>query len=155
MTEVTYIRHLRQTSHNSADAPLVSGQQVTSKEYDYVLCSPYLRCRQTLQLYNYEPDVDVRLCEYEGAKNLKTFKLHPSTLNSLPRGITPPGPSETWEQCASRIDSVMTDIERLGGRVLVVTHGIVVRYAQQKLCGSSPYRRGRDVPYGGGFTALL
>lgn len=155
MTEVTYIRHLKQTSHRVVDAPILSGQQVQIKDYDYVICSPYLRCRQTLELYNYEPHVDVRLCEYQGHKNIKALKLHPTTLDTLPQGATIPGPTETWDECAARIDSALRDISKLEGRVLVVTHGIVVRYAQQKLTGSSPYKRGRDVPFGAGFTVKI
>ena len=161
MTTVTYIRHLQQTSHRIVDAPLKNKEEHTlcDSKYDVIITSPYLRSRQTAKLYeqsrttsNYkELVVDVNLCEYHGHKALMKFNLDgvTSSFGNIPDS------SETWEQCAQRLDTHIETILNLKGNVLVVAHGIVVNYVEEKLLGKSSYKRGKDVPYGGGFTVRI
>lgn len=153
---ITYIRHFEQVSHRTVDSPIkpISLPISTQYEYDYIISSPYLRCRQTAELINNNNKpiyIDVRLSEYQGHKNLKSFKIDPSSLVFGPI----PGPNETWDSCAKRLDDHLNYILSLSGNILIVTHGIVFRYMQQKFFGYSSYAKGRNVPYGGGFTIQI
>lgn len=150
-TRITFIRHLQQTSHRVVDAPIITQQRIhhSTTDYDIVICSPYLRTRQTAEMYDcQELTVDIRICEYQGHKALKTFKLDQSTLSYATQHSPIPNSSETWNECAKRIDLFLDFVLELEGNILVVTHGIVVNYASEKLLGKRKYPKGRDVPYG-------
>jgi broad specificity phosphatase PhoE len=154
MHSITYIRHCEQTSHRIADPPLKrpAGPVAVDGDapYDQILCSPYLRCRQTAQLLRppVPITVDARLSEYHGHKQRRgPLRLHDTTP---PAGV--PGLDERWQECAHRLDEFAEYVQTLRGRVLVVTHGVVVRYMQTKLRGHTEWPRGRDVPFGAGFT---
>ncbi len=81
--------------------------------------------------------VDVRLSEFQAGKS-HPFHLHASTLAF---GVIP-GPSERWDEVEERVDAFLGWLATQPGRILVVTHGVVVRYAQQKLSGPEvvPFR---------------
>lgn len=152
-----YIRHFEQSSHACADPPLKRSDENIANPgpYDRIICSPYLRCRATAQLINdawaggERPiTVDVRLAEFQGAKTRKRFKLD---ATSRQFGEVAP-PQETWAQCAARLDAHLAYARSLSGTTLVVTHGVVVRYAQHQLQGQTRFARGRNVPFGGGFS---
>lgn len=147
---ITYIRHFEQTSHRIIDAPIKPILSIPEYEFDYIICSPYLRCRQTAEIISKNKPIyiDVRLSEYQSHKHLKNFKVESSSLvfGSLPN------PNESWEDCAKRLDEHLNYVQSLSGNVLIITHGIVVRYIQQKLYGQSQFAKGRNVPFGGGFS---
>src|SRR3989338_9813464 len=89
---VTYIRHAQQTSHRVQDPPLkavpapgivyIQGQPVIVP-YDYIITSPYLRCRSTARAINEKAGkpifVDVRLSEYQAFKGKSTLTMDPSS----------------------------------------------------------------------------
>lgn len=151
---VTYIRHFEQAGHGLFDPPLKHQpypRRHCAQRYDLIVTSPYLRCRQTAEACaaGWETPilVDYRLCEYRGAKkNDRSLRMIVAT------GF--PDANETWRECERRLDDFHTHLPE-GARVLVVTHGVCVRYMQMKLEGSSPYSRGRRVPFGEGFTVKL
>jgi broad specificity phosphatase PhoE len=151
---ITYIRHFEQSSHRIVDSEIKSPYLV-DYQYDYIISSPYLRCRQTAEFINSNTQkpiyVDVRISEYQGDKNLKTMNFDPSTLVFGPI----PDNTETWEQCSKRLDDHLNYILSLQGNVLIITHGIVVRYMEEKFFGRSQYSRGRHVPFGRGFEIRL
>jgi phosphohistidine phosphatase SixA len=82
---VTYIRHFKQISHKNTDSEINTRtlpNPIPTFEYDLILCSPYLRCRQTANLINTQNKpivIDSNLSEYQGHKNLKELRLTPST----------------------------------------------------------------------------
>lgn len=153
MSNITYIRHFEQRNHAVADPPLkpVRAPLPDYGEFDLIVCSPYRRCRETAQLINAGKNrpivVDVRLSEYQGQRR-RTCKLEPQTVAHGPV----PGPNEPWEDCQARLDAHYEACQQRPGRVLVVTHGICVRYLQIKVEGRSPWVRGRHVPFGQGFS---
>lgn len=139
---VKYIRHFEQKSRRVIDSPVkdLDVEQLKSgkQKYDHIICSPYLRCRQTAALFG---DNIVINCEYQGSKSIKTFKLD-STTSEWKDEI--PDMTETWEECANRINKHLDEVSCLEGNILVVTHGIVVNYAHEQLIASRKYKRGRE-----------
>lgn len=180
---VTFVRHFEQNSHRVCDSDLkrpltrhaIPGSAL--RHYDAIICSPYARCRASARLWQeslahlcHPPClVDARLSKYQGGKQKRAkrvsgagkhkkknqFYLKSCTRASVAADAIP-GPDETWEACESRLNAHWEQLQQRlgrGQRILVVTHGIVVRYMQLKLSGHSPYNCGRDVPFGGtGFT---
>ncbi len=154
MHSITYVRHCEQKTHRQADPPLRLLARPAGHDdaaYTQILCSPYQRCRQTAELLRTADcpvSLDARLSEYHGHKRRRgPLKLHATTP---PTDV--PGPDESWQACAARLDAFAEYVQTLPGRVLVVTHGVCVRYMQAKLRGHTVWTRGRDVPFGGGFT---
>ena len=140
---ITFIRHAKQKSklvHDSSIIPFTP----FNVNVDLIIVSPYLRCRQTAEYFNKPIQVDTRLSEFQSYKNIK---LDNSSLNYGEIPI-----KETWKCFTDRIDSVYEDISNLHCNVLVITHGIVVKYLEEKIKGTIKYKRGRDVPYLKGFT---
>lgn len=152
---LTVIRHARQTMPGRLDPPIAADQTAPTyleiDKYQLIICSPYLRTRQTVELlgqgklrYGLEP----RLSEFVDSP--KTGRYHPGTLEC--QGI--PEALETWEAFTARVEDFVASIRFLtpGIKVLIVTHGLVVKYLAQKLLPSQTlYPRGRDVPYMGGI----
>lgn len=121
---------------------------------DLICCSPYLRCRQTVDLVRQgQPRVvDTRLAEFQAGKQ------HKVTLHQTTRPYGPlPGANEPWGDCAERLDRFLDWLQtQPARRVLVVAHGVAIRYFYQRLMPDEcPWARGRDVPYGAGFTCDL
>ena len=150
-----YIRHAEQTTHRILDPPIIlsKAHSSTQEEYDYIIVSPYLRTRQTANFLNTSNKpmyVDVRISEFGGCHPQKhAQKFHES---SLAWGV-PPASTETWAEFTKRVDEHFEDMKKLStDRVLVVTHGIVVKYMEEKIHGFSVYKRGRDVPFLSGIT---
>ena len=171
---VTYIRHFKQLSHRNTDSKINTKSlpnPIPAFEYDLILCSPYLRCRQTAELINVRNkpiEIDSNLSEYQGHKKLKLLKLTPSTQQ-----YEIPVLDETWEECDERLNRHIENVNTKNNvKILVITHGIVVNYMQehfikrscckqQDLCdkyyhmGYKTHKRGRDVPFGKGFTVVI
>lgn len=153
--EITYIRHFEQSGHGEFDPPLKRQpypRRHRTQQYDVIVCSPYQRCRQTALAcaagWGTPVIVDYRLCEYRGGKKHDRRMIIATKF---------PDCSESWAACEARLDDFHAHLPEGARqpRVLVVTHGVCVRYMQVKLEGSSPYSRGRQVPYGEGFTVEL
>ena len=155
LNRATYIRHLQQTTHTLIDPPLKEPGTLPVYRFDRVVCSPCLRCRATAKLLAGDKPVhiDTRLSEYQGHKRPqgRGKHLHPSTRPFAPL----PDFSESWSDCAERLDRFDEWLQGQSGVTLVVTHGIVVNYMAQKHLGQCQWSRGRDVPFGRGFTAVL
>lgn len=152
---ITFRRHFQQTSHSLPDPPLQRGAGPQAPlHFDLLLCSPYLRCRQSALLLNPGDAapmvVDPRLSEFQGHKT-RPHTAQDLALSTQAYGSLPDR-TEQWSACAQRLEAWWAWALSLRGDLLVVTHGIVVRYFQLKLRGATEWRRGRDVPYGGGFT---
>ena len=147
-----YIRHFQQTTHTLLDPPVKSPATLPLYQFDRVVCSPYLRCRTTAKLLAGDKSVhvDARLSEYQGHKRTvgRGKHLHPSTKPFAPL----PDFSESWSDCAERMDRFDEWLQCQPGVTLVVTHGIVVNYMAQKRQGQCRWARGRDVPFGAGFA---
>ena len=142
-----YIRHAQQT-HHALDPPIKIPFCPPNFNFDYdiIITSPYLRCRQTAILLNKNNKpiyVDVRISEFQGNKNYK----HQFDSNTIPE----PPYKETWQEFVLRIDEHYDEISKLSQKVLIVTHGLVVKYLEEKLTGKIKYKRGRDVPNLNGF----
>ena len=156
MTSIMYIRHGQQTNFKSIDPPIKQYKDDEVKiyfDYDIIISSPYLRCRQTANIIN-KKDVpiyiDTRLSEFHSTDRLKTLnkKFDTDTLKYGPISL-----AETWEQFTSRVENFHTDIfdQLVNKKVLVVTHGLVVKHLEETILGNKKYLRGRDVPYLKGF----
>lgn len=152
---LTVIRHARQTIAGRLDPPLAAHQTAPAylqmDSYQLIICSPYLRTRQTVELLGPSKApcrLDARLSEFLG--NPKAGRYHADALQC--GGI--PEASESWEAFAARVEDFIASLRFLspGTEVLIVTHGLVVKYlAQRLLPDQSLYPRGRDVPYMGGL----
>jgi broad specificity phosphatase PhoE len=78
-------------------------------------------------------------------------KFDDSTLKYGPIPV-----SETWDQFTSRIENFHTQminqyVKNMKKKVLVITHGLVVKHLEETLLGNQKYQRGRDVPHLKGF----
>ena len=141
-----YIRHAQQISTLFVDPPLKSFDLPSvTEDFDLVITSPYLRCRQTSQILSKGRPIyiDVRISEYLGNKN----KIIDFDLNTQPI----PPVNETLEEFTHRVDDHFNSIKDLPYRILIVTHSIVVRYLYQKLTGLTLVLHGKDVPFLNGF----
>lgn len=162
---ITYIRHAKQTSHAYIDPPIINTglNKKIDTEYDLIICSPYLRCRQTAQKINVKNVpiyVDVRLAEYQYVG--KNHKYNEYDNQTLEYGDIP-SCGETWEEFMLRIESmheyIINYVSSLSKesnykniKICVVTHGIVVKSLNDALNVGNFYRRGRDVPFTEGFS---
>lgn len=152
MNALQVIRHQKQVSgaRDPDIHPIDPSALSHIKPYDVIVCSPYKRCRRTameinkLLGANTQIIVDGRLSEY------RTGNVHGKMdPESLKCGVIPT--NEEWSDVQMRLDDALPDIQSIQGNVLVVTHGVVVKYYEQKLLGETQYKRGHDVPYIGGF----
>lgn len=150
---VTYIRHAKQTSHQMLDPPIQLPPPTPGLVYDRIICSPYLRCRQTATYFS-TPNpilVDVRISEYHGHKSKKRI----STMDSSSLTFGPiPLLTESWPECQHRLEEHWKWVASISdaSNILVVTHGVVVNYMHEKFTGQKLRPRGRDVGFGTGFS---
>lgn len=150
---ITMVRHAQQLNH-SGDAPLKPVDLTWFRfDYDHLVSSPYLRCRQTAELLNYKQAnivIDIRIREQNGHKTTKqVLTLHPSTAAY---NITI-GRDESWASFNGRVSEFWQELmQHTTGNVLIVTHGLVVKACYEWLTGTVRWRQGRDVPYVEGFT---
>ncbi len=150
MTSVKVIRHAKQKSHKVIDSYVLPFTPSDTSIYDMIICSPYLRCRQTSISVSSSTSiyVDVRLSEYQSPDKTLSGSMNP---DSLIYGNIPIS-GETWDQFTQRANSFICDLKKTKRRILIVTHGIVVNYLQSQLLGYQTYKRGRDVPHLEGFS---
>ncbi len=114
-------------------------EKLKTYEFDYVYCSPLIRCRQTLEAIqkhhkNLNPVFDARLMEVskgtlEGQKNSQAvyddFFKDPHKYNG-----------ETEVDVFKRVSAFLSDIEIYKNKkVLVVAHGGILKYFQFCLAG--------------------
>ena len=147
-----YLRHAKQTNHRLTDPPIqdVPINLPFNITYDAIITSPYVRTRQTAQklnIHNKPIYIDFRISEFSFGKR-KPFLLDPSSLAWGPV----PGPDETWDEFTERVDKHYEYVKTLSGNTLIITHGLVVKYLEEKLTGVTKYARGRDVPHLWGFV---
>ena len=140
-----FTRHAQQVSH-TLDPPIILNK--VNFEYpikfDYAITSPYLRCRQTAEvIYDGDIYVDVRLSEYHTHKKKLNGQFD---LDSLIYGDLP-SPKESWEDFTQRIDQFIDDFIDVKDDILVVTHGMTIKYLYEKYNIPFEYERARYVPF--------
>lgn len=153
MPTLTYIRHAEQTAHNIRDPHI---KPFDPKNYSYIfdliITSPYLRTRETAIILNTQDKpiyVDTKISEYLSPKSRHQIKtLDPSTEVYAPI----PDYGESWDQFTKRIDEHFSYVQTFNQNILIVTHGLVVKYLHEKLTGTDIFGRGRNVPYITGFS---
>ena len=149
--ETKWSRDRRHTSYT--DLPLTGKGEAAAQElrprlegvsFERVLSSPMLRARRTAELAGFpEPALDGDLVEwgygdYEGVTNEQIRQSIPGwTVWTHP---TPGG--EPPEQLSERLDRVVTSMDGVTGRVLVVGHGHALRALTARWLGL-PVREGR------------
>lgn len=152
MSNITFIRHQQQT-HHSLDPNIIDISEIPEYKYDIIICSPYRRCRETAIAFSKNGQtsiyVDIRISEFHGNKKIRG-SFSDSTKEYLKYGEIPL--HEDWENFTKRVDDFCNSLLPIKGNVLIVTHGIVVKYLEEKLLGTTTYKRGRHVPFMKGFT---
>lgn len=149
MPKITFIRHQQQKNH-SLDPDIIHTSEIPNYDYDIIICSPYLRCRQTALLF-YKGNniyVDVNLSDYH--ENKKEGNFNTSTLEYHNIPIV-----ENWEEFVIRIDYFCKKIKSLTCDALVITHGIVIKYLEEKLLGTNNYKQLGYVPFMHGFIFVF
>jgi broad specificity phosphatase PhoE len=154
MPVLTYIRHAEQTSHNIRD-PHIKPFSVCNFNYtfDLIVVSPYMRTRETAVALNMDHKpiyVDPRISEYLSKLHIDTC-LDPSSVKYGPI----PGYNESWDAFTARVDAHFADMKHSDQNVLIVAHGIVVKYLREKLTAIEIYGRGRNVPFVSGFSVVV
>ena len=147
---ITYIRHAKKISNRQLDSGIIYPRTVPIYNFDYIVTSPFLRCRQTASVLNPENKpvfVDTRISEY-----LSRHISGDMNDTSLSYGPIPSHLGETYEQFTVRVNDHWDTINNSSGNVLVVTHGLVVLHMQRLITGRAEWARGRLVPNMGGFT---
>lgn len=143
---VYVVRHARQTEPGTLDPPIVPGQIPPEIDFNYIITSPYKRTRQTAALFNNKGVkiyVDPRISEYHAQKH-RPGKYGKGTL--LYGHI--PGDHETWNEFTDRIEAFVSYLSNFPEtKILVVTHGLVVKYIYDKYNNTPIYARGRNVPF--------
>ena len=146
---VYVVRHARQTVPGTLDPPIVKGQIPPQIDFDMIITSPYKRTRQTVKLFNAtrsEPAkvyVDPRISEFHAQKHKPGTYSKSSTLYG-----ELPGDEETWDEFKARVEKFLAYLAKLPEkRILVVTHGLVVKYIYDKFNAEPIYERGRSVPF--------
>lgn len=149
MQIITFIRHARPSSHKFLDPPMrpTRSSDLEYGEYDFIVTSPYLCCRETARLLNNNRPtyVDVRLSEFQFEKKLGSLNVDTTIYGDIP------GTEETPEQFHKRVLDVYGYIREIPGNVLVITHGTVIKFLREEKWSSTRYKSGDDVPYLDGF----
>jgi probable phosphoglycerate mutase len=117
------------------------GARLRPMHFDQVLVSPLLRARETAQLAGYGDSavIEPRLKEmnfgrYEGLTTDEIRQEQPGWTylrDGAPDGDTP-------ETLAERVDSLLADLRRQGGRVLVFGHSVISRVMTARWIGQPP-----------------
>lgn len=151
--KIYFVRHLRQTRHRYRDPPIITGQTVRPVDCRIIFTSPYLRARQTADIFNLyskvKIKVDVRISEYQGGKESISGTLTEETRSF--GGI--PDETENYEDFVGRVDNFLDYLwNSKYSKILVICHGLVVKHIQEKLDVRKIYHRGCSVPYGKGIV---
>jgi broad specificity phosphatase PhoE len=144
-----FIRHAQQKSYNHIDSDIkqINKIEYINFEYDIIITLPYLRCKQTANLLNTQSKpiyIDCRLSEYV----CHIHKNNNFDKDTLIYGNIPN--NEIWDQFINRITECYNYFS-INLKILVVTHGIVVKTLQEIIFGTTKYNRARDVPFTSGF----
>lgn len=161
---ISYIRHAKPCYHpnsggHDSDPPIVNPTQKIKQmwEYDLIICSPYLRCRQTAAAANVRGvpiKIDPRIAEYWPPTKGRLLVKKSTNEAAKKSGLGGLPIKESWEDFSTRVDAHYRDMLKKykDKNVLVITHGLVVKYLQERVMGVEMFKRGRDVPYLQGFT---
>lgn len=155
MYTLTYIRHAEQINHREIDPYIKDNNVDVNFNYDYIICSPYQRCRQTVNAINkfnkFDRPVyiDIQISEFQSHSHFNDV-MDPS---SLVYGAIPM--HESWFDFIRRVEKHFAYVSTLRANILVVTHGLVVKHLDEKITGVHKYKRGRDVPFVSGFTITV
>lgn len=117
---ITFLRHAMKKSFTLDPEILIPQDYFIIKDnFDVVFSSPYLRTRQTAQLFSGKCTNDVRLSEYVGGRVLS------GKLDSETEKYNVPDTIETWEQFTKRLDYFYDYICTFSNKnILVITHGV-------------------------------
>ena len=153
MTTLTYIRHAQQECCNYLDPPIIKDPLPLNINFDFIICSPYLRCRQTaiaLNVIRNKPIyVDTNLSEFLGKHNrIGTFNS-----TSTKYGVIPI--NESFEEFDERLNNHIDYVLGLKNNVLIITHSFNVKLIEIKLTGKTNFTKDSPVPYVKGFTFYL
>ena len=154
------IRHARQERFGEdSKIRIRSGASLEQIEFtpDLIVSSPYLRCMETATLYArkfgllvYDIVVDPRWSEYcQGASELR------SDAEDFRGNVIEAPHHESWDAFCARVDDALSEATYNGRNILIVAHGIVVKHLHEKLTGTSPYMRAREVPFLRGITCEI
>ena len=150
MTTLTYVRHAKQKYSNHLDPPIIENPLPLGMQFDFIICSPYLRCRQTAMALNVVRKtpiyVDINISEFLGKHNRIGFM----SLSSTKYGIIPM--NETFDEFDKRLDDHLDYVLSFKNNILIVTHSFNVKLMQIKLTGRTDYDENAPVPYVEGFT---
>ena len=153
MTTLTYIRHSKQKYHNHLDPPIIKSPLPLDIQFDFIICSPYLRCRQTAMVLNIIRNkpiyVDINISEFLGKHN----RISSMSLSSTKYGIIPM--NETFEEFDERLNDHLDYVLSFKKNILIVTHSFNVKLMQMKLTGRTDYDENVPVPYVKGFSVYI
>jgi len=117
------------------------GQRLRVIGFDAVLVSPLLRARQTAELAGYGDSavIEPRLKEmnfgrYEGLTTEEVRQQQPGWAylrDGAPEGDNP-------DSLAERADSLLTDLRRQGGTILIFGHSVIMRVLTARWLGQAP-----------------
>jgi len=133
------------------------GARLRPLHFDLVLVSPLLRARETAQLAGYGDSavIDARLKEmnfgrYEGSTTEEIRQNEPGWTylrDGAPDGDTP-------RSLAARVDSLLEDLRRQGGRFLIFGHSVISRVMTARWLGQPP-EFGRNLMLSPGAISVL
>jgi probable phosphoglycerate mutase len=133
------------------------GQRLRTIRFDQVLVSPLLRARQTAELAGYADSavIEPRLKEmnfgrYEGLTTEEVRQQQSGWAylrDGAPEGDTP-------DSLAERADSLLTDLRRQGGTILIFGHSVIMRVLTARWLGQ-PAGFGRNLMLSPGSISVL
>ena len=133
------------------------GARLRPTHFDKVLVSPLLRARETAELAGYGESavIEPRLKEmnfgrYEGLTTEEIRQEQPGWTylrDGAPGGDTP-------ESLAERVDSLLADLRRQGGRILIFGHSVISRVMTARWLGQPP-GFGRNLMLSPGAISVL
>ena len=151
MTTLTYIRHAQQECCNYLDPSIIKNPLPLDIEFDFIICSPYLRCRQTAISLNVIKKipiyVDINISEFLG----KHDRIGNLNLSTTKYGIIPM--NETFEEFDERLDNHLNYVLSFKNKILIVTHSFNVKLIEMKLTGNDNINGA--IPYLQGFTFYI
>ena len=133
------------------------GARLRVVRFDQVLVSPLLRARQTAELAGYGDSavIEPRLKEmnfgrYEGLTTEEVRQEQPDWAylrDGAPEGDDP-------DSLAERVDSLLADLRRQGGTVLIFGHSVIMRVLTARWLGQPP-GFGRSLMLSPGSISVL
>ena len=129
------------------------GEQLAEVEIDLCVTSEFERARQTADLALAGRDIprlalpelnDVRFGGFEG-KSLAEYRAW--AAENVPTAEAPGGGESRSGTVARYVRAYRTILDRPERTILVVAHGLPVRYVLDAVAGTTPVAKARQVPY--------